>query len=227
MKTFIITLLESNLSKKLSSECILQANKFNISPIVFPAVNGLIDGNDKMSYYGIKPFMIPKMNVAGVIGCFLSHFELWMKCVELGEPILVLEHDGYFLRGLPTNINDHYLDVLHLDPFVPTLDSYNQRVEESLNLPISFFNPTATGIDAAGEFVVGAYGYCIKPAAAYKLINFSKTVGSLPTDVLIGRNVVDLKSTSVSIIRLHPHYNSTTIHTDSSTAHLGNFLKKI
>ena len=28
--------------------------------------------------------------------CFLSHYSLWKKCVELKEPIMILEHDVEF-----------------------------------------------------------------------------------------------------------------------------------
>ena len=29
-------------------------------------------------------------------GCFLSHYSLWKKCIELKEPIIILEHDVEF-----------------------------------------------------------------------------------------------------------------------------------
>jgi GR25 family glycosyltransferase involved in LPS biosynthesis len=226
MKTFIITLLDSELSTSLAADCIIQANKHGIFPRIWPAVNGITKGPEKMKEYNIKPFMLQKMNVPGVIGCFLSHYELWTECVELKEPILILEHDGYFLETLPIDINENYTDVLHLDPHIPTLSSYNHDIENSKNTPLKYFDPLKTGVDAAGEFVVGAYGYCIKPNAAKKLIEFSTTVGSLPTDVIIGRDLVDIKCTSKSFIRLHPHYDQQKIHTDSSTANLGKFLSK-
>jgi len=35
------------------------------------------------------------------IGCSLSHYLLWQRCVELDQPILILEHDAVFLRPLP------------------------------------------------------------------------------------------------------------------------------
>ena len=34
------------------------------------------------------------------IACFLSHYRLWLKCVELDEPIFVFEHDALFTRRL-------------------------------------------------------------------------------------------------------------------------------
>ena len=30
----------------------------------------------------------------GEVGCFLSHYLLWKKCIDLNEPILILEDDA-------------------------------------------------------------------------------------------------------------------------------------
>lgn len=226
MKTFIITLLSSPLSTKLSKECIEQAKTVGIETTIWPAVNGLDFGKQKMQEYQIKPFMLSNMNLPGIVGCFLSHFELWLKCIELNEPIIILEHDGYFLRSLPDDINDKYTDILQLDPYIPTSPTYDIDVSSTIDSLIEYTDPPASGIDATGEFVIGAYGYCIKPNAAKSLVNFALTVGSLPADVHIGRNLVDIKCTTASIIRLHPYYDTKTIHTDSSTANLGKFLSK-
>jgi len=35
----------------------------------------------------------------GEIGCYASHLALWRRCVELGEPILVLEDDFHLVSG--------------------------------------------------------------------------------------------------------------------------------
>ena len=36
----------------------------------------------------------------GEIGCYLSHVELWKKCVELNEPIAVIEDDMKFTEKI-------------------------------------------------------------------------------------------------------------------------------
>jgi GR25 family glycosyltransferase involved in LPS biosynthesis len=38
---------------------------------------------------------------ANVAACFASHLELWRKCIELNETILILEHDAIFIKPLP------------------------------------------------------------------------------------------------------------------------------
>lgn len=225
MKSFIITLLESNLSKKLSTECIDAANQHGITVEAWPAVNGYTDGHEKLKKYNIRDFFTFK-NYPGVIGCFLSHYELWIECTKRNEPILILEHDGYPIRSLPDNIDDMYSDVLYLDPFKPTEPEYEDNIVASLiSDTIGTYYPDATGTDRSGDFVVGAYGYCIKPHAAKKLIDFAVEVGANPADVHIGRDIVDLKSTTETVVRLHNFYNNEHIHKYSSTAYLQRFLK--
>ena len=36
---------------------------------------------------------IPKLSRPGVIGCFYSHYNLWKKCIELEQPIMIFEDD--------------------------------------------------------------------------------------------------------------------------------------
>jgi glycosyl transferase family 25 len=31
---------------------------------------------------------------SGEVGCFISHYILWKKCIELDEPIIIFEDDG-------------------------------------------------------------------------------------------------------------------------------------
>lgn len=39
------------------------------------------------------------------IGCFASHRSMWQKCVELGEPIMIMEDDFQLLPGFANAIN--------------------------------------------------------------------------------------------------------------------------
>ena len=225
MKAFIITLLESTHSNTLSSECVSAASRFNIDVSIWPAVNGLTDGQTKCEQYQITTLAHKQVKKwPGALGCFLSHFELWTKCVELNETIIILEHDGEFIRPLPSDIENNFVDVLNLDPFNQSAVDYNQQILSSLSSPVEYFYPAASGTDLAGEYIFGAYGYCIKPAAAAKLINFARTHGALPADVLIGRTVVNLMSTTVPVVRLHSYYTSDNITKESSTANLSKFI---
>jgi len=139
--------------------------------------------------FGIKgpdvppdPTAAAKISSPGVKGCFFSHYNLWKKCVELDEPIIIWEDDIVLTRefipvewddvlvvalGHPKK-SDRYLDYL-LDP---------------------------TGEPAASEYrnssMPGCCGYAIKPHAAKKLIEtYANTF--LPADNAINQHHVKIQ----------------------------------
>lgn len=229
MKAYIIVLQESEHSRSLGADAIREANKFGVYPEVHKAVNGYQSAK-VFEQYGITRFLTRDLiEQPGHQGCFLSHFELWMKCVELDEPIIILEHDGVFIRELPDNILDKFDGVLKLDPLLPYegFSTYNYKVRKSLTLnnDIEVYDPPARGIwYGVGEFVWGAYGYIIKPKAAASLIDFAKRIGACPTDVHIGRNLVDIKSTRDPVVRLHEFYTDDNVRKVSTTSKLEKFV---
>lgn len=62
--------------------------------------------------------------------CFLNHVRLWNKCVELDEPIAVLEHDAYCSRGWD-NVSFDELLILNIT------SAFNQKVFQSLKPKIN------------------------------------------------------------------------------------------
>ena len=65
------------------------------------------------------------INSKGAVGCFLSHVELWKKCIEHNEPIIVVEDDHYQLadwqlkelrrayQTIPENT--HFASILYIN----------------------------------------------------------------------------------------------------------------
>lgn len=90
-----------------------------------------------------------------VIACAKSHFTLWQKCIELNEPILILEDDAVFYNNSAidifktTDFNSLDFDIFYLDGKL-VKDPYK--------------------IQDAYEFHSGV-AYIIKPSAAEKVIN--------------------------------------------------------
>jgi hypothetical protein len=55
----------------------------------------------------------------------ITHFKLYQKCVELGKPITILEHDSYFVKPLPTNLPDNMDDaVIQISSHLPYQTNY-------------------------------------------------------------------------------------------------------
>jgi len=116
VRAFVITLLGHPYSEACAARCIESARLHGVEVERFPAVTGL-SGFDVMREHGLR-WTWASANTRGTtclmtglhqhpygslepkIGCSMSHYLLWRKCVEEG-PLLILEHDAVFLRELP------------------------------------------------------------------------------------------------------------------------------
>jgi glycosyl transferase family 25 len=214
MKTFIIRLKDDEHSCEVAKDCYNQAKKFGLDVEYFDAINAH-DAEHHYAATGIRKAKKFKKNRPGVMGCFFSHYYLWQKCIELDEPIIILEHDGYFLDYLPSNILDTFTDVLKLDNCDPFSKAYNRTIDSQANdtvRVIEYYNPTAKDtltkkFKGSGNYLKGAYSYIITPCGATKLINFINEFGHLPADQQIGNSVVDIKVVVPTLARLHPVYS--------------------
>ena len=114
MKSYIIHVPENETSVELATDCVNSLKSLNMKYELFHAVSR---ENIKHTFFEKKKLkLFPKQNDnkkrIGVLGCFISHFSLWEKCIQLNEPIIILEHDALFLRPLPNNILSKFTDVL-------------------------------------------------------------------------------------------------------------------
>jgi glycosyl transferase family 25 len=214
MQTFIITLVNNEWSSYLASSCIQQAEKFNIQAKVFEAIVG---DTYQEHLNNNKLFLHPERGSvyfsSGTYGCFLSHFYLWNKCIDLNAPVIVLEHDGFFIRNLPEDILFKFEDVLKLDCYNPYDSAYDAKISSSINNSLSFTN-NIKGIynqRGFGWYTWGAYAYIIKPSGAKKLVDYSKTYGFSSADNMLGDRVVSITLPSSPIARLHPVFNGDNI----------------
>jgi glycosyl transferase family 25 len=172
------------------------AKKFLINVIPFEGVYTNLDKQLKKHELKINPLGEHKIKTNGVIGCFLSHFKLWNKCLELNRPIGILEYDAVFVRPLPNNILDnftHYLNLdfsrhLYLDSKEVDYTDFvlndtraisieplkETNVESKIRKPFKYIN---------NNHIKGAFGYIIKPEGARRLVDASLNYGILPADI--------------------------------------------
>ena len=208
--TKIIYLSEIEFSKKMSELCIEQGRKFGVRIIPFKGVHGY-KSFDLLKKFSLKPKYFFKQGRRGVVGCFLSHYLLWLECIKFNKPYLILEHDGYFIRNLERGILDRFDDVLKLDNESPYLENYDEKLAALKSFEVSkYYNPNARDLDLneTGNYMHGAYSYMIKPEGAEKLILWINKNGFLPTDIQIGDKIVDIKVVKPTIVRLHPIYKN-------------------
>ena len=210
MKKFIIRLQNNTISEKYAFDCVRQAKHFGIEVDYFDAINGK-DYQSHLEKLQINPRYKFKKGRAGVYGCFLSHYYLWKMCSEGNQSFLILEHDGYFIRELPVDIEDKFSDVLKLDNLDPFSNQYNFLLEKNFNSKLeimTYTNPQAKFLakNKTGNYMRGAYGYIIKPHAAKKIIDWIGINGFVPADQQIGNEIVDIQVTIPTVVRLHPAY---------------------
>ena len=213
MKTFIIRLKGIELSERLADECIEQAKKFDIHPEKFDGINGLVypEHLEKLQIHPLKKF---KKGLPGVVGCLLSHYYIWLQCMRDTESYLVLEHDGYMISPLPSDIEQSFTDILKLDYENPYSRLYEQLIAQNVSNPIQI-KTVEPGVgtcnktmnNGAGWYSTGSYAYIIKPHAAGKMVNWIKRHGFLPSDQQLASNAADIKICDPSIVRLHPYFS--------------------
>ena len=107
-KIFVIN-LPSSVDRRENISPQLEALKLSFE--IFPAVNGREDNHPLLSKYdeGLSKLYRGKTLSPGQLGCYASHYLLWEKCVDLDEPVIVIEDDALlhpvqfkaFLKQLP------------------------------------------------------------------------------------------------------------------------------
>jgi glycosyl transferase family 25 len=171
MKTYVITITTLPKSVEIANRCIESGKKFGIGIEIFPAITPKDGVYELAAKEGINvgAFNEHFSRKENAIACFLSHYSLWKKCVELNENIFILEHDAVITDKIDMNLN--FKGVLSLGK-----PSYGK-----------FLTP-AKGISrlTSKDYLPGAHAYMINPMAAAALINRSK-IKAIPADLFIDR----------------------------------------
>ncbi|WP_104713083.1 glycosyltransferase family 25 protein [Helicobacter cetorum] len=121
-----------------------------------------------------------RMNL-GELGCYASHYLLWQKCVELNEPICVLEDDVKIGGGC----------------FKEKLDFCQKHIDKLgyirlMHLEYELVLKRATSIKGISKILhfkdgIGTQGYVISPKMAQKLLKYSAKKWVMPVDNIMDR----------------------------------------
>ena len=166
MLSFIIYLTGHKKTEEHLPALVESANKHKWNIELFPG----FDGRSHHFPYKIDqryPKGAKQFERAGVRGCFMSHYALWKKCLEMKEPIGIFESDIIFNKSPPWSLKD--CDSIKLDGFRTS-------------------KPAATGV-----WHEGAHAYILKPSGAQKLINWTEKWGASPADYMLGDKVLTMK----------------------------------
>jgi len=127
------------------------------------------------------------------IACFLSHYLLWLRCIDIDEPIIIHEHDACYFNQDPLPLEEFeksYYDIIGLnDPRKATrlASLYHDKVQQSegdiVRAPLIDQHMVPQGI-------AGNSSYYIKPRGAREMVSLTKQYGAWPNDALMCRQLV-------------------------------------
>ena len=166
MKTIVINL--PNRSDRLRS---FNANNPNLEYELFNAVEGhkidyrkLRDQGFDVNHDWIDPILNTPLT-KGEVGCFLSHWHIWNKCIEKNESIIVLEDDAILTDKFDiSTIESAGYDFLYLG-WKEMAES--EPIGESLVKPV---------------YPYWTLAYMIRPQAASVLVNNIIKCNIIPVD---------------------------------------------
>ena len=170
MRMFVITIMENERSVQVADRCVKSGQVFGYKIEKHPAyspqncnVNQELDNLNYNRSGFIEKYSRPENCIAG----FLSHHSLWMKCLELNEPIVIFEHDAVVTNDIPNLV---LFDILNLGK--PSYGKFN--------------TPTFIGYGSlvSKPYFPGAHAYRITPKGAADLINEAQFSAG-PTDIYI------------------------------------------
>lgn len=217
MKAKIIRLPRNEWSCEVAQDCVEQASTFNLKVDFFDGVTGdeadiIFERDNIKKWHGRI-----KHNTTGVKGCACSHYLLYKECVESNENYLILEHDGYMIRPLPSIPNEGF-DVLKLDDKDPYQVDYSQKVKKDYGeIIIDYPDYKGSSYAPFGPYFKGAYAYIITPIGAKKIIDSIHQNGWVPADHQIAKSIVKLQTFKTTIFRIHPNYSHKNIQELSLT----------
>lgn len=179
LSVFVISLKRSQ-ERRDSIAAQLAAEDISFS--FFDAIDGDDASNPLFKKYDYKKRLwltSGKMPSKGELGCYASHYSLWQKCVELNQPILVIEDDaticpnaGHIFTLIQQKIAEY--GFLRLEDVGR---STTQKIEKTEKYTISHISDNFWGTRA----------YAIAPWAAKKLLAGSER-WCIPVDNYIGAN---------------------------------------
>lgn len=171
MKSYVIAVKNIEKSVLAAQKCIKSAKDIsNIDVEIFNAITPLDDMSKilKENSIQVRSFDERYSRKENAIACFLSHFLLWKKCIELQEPVLIFEHDAVVKTKIDLKMKFDKLVSIGK----PSYGRFNTPASNGLNKLTS------------KRYLPGAHAYIISPIGATELIKRAK-IDAKPVDVFL------------------------------------------
>jgi len=174
MKAYVITLTDLPESVEAAERCIASGKVFGIDVEMSEGIGKDIAmdlfKNEKLffQFFNRDPAVFE-----AVVGCFLSHYNLWKNIISTNESCIILEHDAIFVEPVPALTSG---SIINLGK--PSWGEY--KIHDQVGIfPI---------FSSKRGYLLGAHAYYVTPKGAEQLIQHAKNAGILPADLFIDAN---------------------------------------
>ncbi len=205
MRAYVITIRGHDYSEACAKRCIESAAEHGIEVQKFDAVtkrnarNVMGDRGLRWTWPNVEGDVCPHTQLKrhvyrtaepdARLGCAMSHYLLWEECYRRYEPILILEHDAYFIRGLP-ELPEHFGAVMLNNPegATPRGKWWREQIQAK---GIGVHRKTVVFDDGRPDGLAGNSAYVISPGAASACLHSYETLGVWPNDATLCRQLVN------------------------------------
>lgn len=205
-KAYIIRVVGNEKSEKLAKRCADSCEKIGQTYQYWDAYNGMespikppAHHSDVMNLMRITDHYLTR----GEAACALSHISLWNHCLQIDQPIVILEHDAVMVAPYPSH--KVYNSICYLG-------GYEQGVQGKPAYP----TPPHGSDGPNYHFICRAHAYAIDPAVAKNMLAHVIKYGiCAPLDIMLRADVFPIHQMGIYAYDLYDEeYNifSTTIH---------------
>ena len=196
MEAYIIYIQGHEDSEKFSDRCVQSIidTKSDLTVEKFPAITPSNMWKIKYTWPLRKKLKCPKTGLIlsayktydnnKRIAAAQSHYMLWRKCVTLNRPIMILEHDAFFIKKFDSAILEWWPGegaVSINNPIGATFSAkeYDAKLTNGINEV-----PWLTGNDVP-QGLPGHSAYVIYPEAAKQVMKLQDEIGWWPNDAIM------------------------------------------
>ena len=185
-KKFIITLTQLPQSVTAANRCLEHARLYDMDDEmeIWPAVDKFqatdFFKSRQLTWLHTQNNLARNKDPLPEMGCFASHYLLWERCVEINEPIIVLEHDAIPVAPVPPLKFKHVIFLAK-----PAFAYGSYRFDElDYKVPREIFYPM--------KLLAAAHCYAITPKGASILIKAAQKYLIVPVDSFVNKKYVDI-----------------------------------
>ena len=204
-RKFIITLMEDPPSLSAAKRCRQSISRHGGGDAEYFAAIDEKHSEELLRKHGIswESRGIPR-HQAALMGCFASHFLLWLKCLELNEPIMIFECDALCVSALPAR--PRFRHVINLaDGEYRRNDCYHRGLLQFLDT-----EPFQGSVYYMGimNSLPSTVAYALSPAGARRLVEAAKKKSACEADLFISKDKVDTIEHHPLPVRLNEDFPS-------------------